>query len=83
MNNSKSIVYPNPASSEVTVTHEAMGNGGQLQVQDISGRVLLKRSIIPDSTYSVINITSLQAGEYILIINAGGKNKTFKILKKD
>ena len=64
-------LYPNPASSWVTVEwgeETTTGNEGQLEVLDITGRTVLTQPIDRSSEQTTIDVTSLPSGVYYVKI---------------
>lgn len=78
-NSSDYAVYPNPASTELTIkTSKSMGNV-LIDIVDINGRKVLSKSTILSSEVK-INTSSLQSGMYILRIKGEYINTYDKIL---
>jgi hypothetical protein len=75
-NNSRFIVYPNPANEVLNVMHQQCEMVYQLIT--IDGKVIKSGSIENQQ----INISDLQSGIYLLQLNADGKSETKKIVKR-
>lgn len=75
-------VYPNPASSNVTVELNDY-NGGAIKVVlfDINGRNILSTTIDASSSIKQIDISSLQNGVYFLKLDSDTISTTKKIIK--
>lgn len=75
-NNSRFIVYPNPANEVLNVMHQQ----GEMfyQLITIDGKVIKSGSIENQQ----INISDLQSGIYLLQLNSDGKSETKKIVKR-
>lgn len=59
-------IYPNPSSGDITIeSHVAMGS---LEVMDVTGRIVLRRSVLNANTCE-LDLTTLNAGIYNLRIN--------------
>ncbi len=70
-------VYPNPAKDVLNINTEKVIES--VQIMSISGQLM--RSIQGDSNYEEINISDLQAGMYILLVQSEGKLITQKFVK--
>ena len=58
-------LFPNPAHGLVTIQHpEVTGNTAQIQLHDLSGRVLRIIKVAPGSTQITLNLDGLAAGMY-------------------
>jgi len=71
--NGKTSIYPNPASSEVTITNTAPTS---LQIMDVYGRVLTKEDI--SEGQNTINLAGLPSGMLIFVVG----DRRFKVLKE-
>jgi photosystem II stability/assembly factor-like uncharacterized protein len=72
-------VYPNPANRELRISNYELENGQQIQIFDISGK-LIRSEKIP-SNY--IDIAHLNIGIYFgKLIGHDGNNYTFKFVKQ-
>lgn len=59
-------VYPNPASSQITVSYTLDGDNREpLQIFDATGRVVKEVSLTPASTSATISVADLRPGIYI------------------
>ena len=60
-------IYPNPDSDFVYVNlGEGAENSGQLQITDLSGRVVLEEEILPDYSIYQLELGSLPRGLYMI-----------------
>jgi hypothetical protein len=62
------MVYPNPTNGELRVTSYKLQVTG-IELFDVYGRKLLSNHLIPTSSNHLINVSSLQAGVYIIAIH--------------
>ena len=82
------ILYPNPASNEVTIefTNDAFENvNALLQVYSITGKLINKTHFTTNNPFKVLSVDMLQNGIYLYhIILSNGIDKSGKlvILKK-
>lgn len=85
LNLDKTIVlkaYPSPAKDEVTIEH-ALANKGTLSLTTADGRIVKQIDIIPGLNQSIINISSLKAGLYIVrFVNENGGIEITKLIKE-
>ncbi|MBW6482924.1 MAG: T9SS type A sorting domain-containing protein, partial [Vicingaceae bacterium] len=65
-------LYPNPANSQITVTHQLETKNGtvSLEIMDIMGRVLLNKTI--NNTNNNIDINQLSSGLYFFTVSQNG-----------
>lgn len=79
---SKLKVYPNPSSSWLFVQHpEVIKKGTQLILTDYTGKLVLRVDVKAQTQNTIINISSLQAGYYILTWKNETETGAAKILK--
>lgn len=71
----KMALYPNPASSKITVLHEN-NNGGTIRLYHSNGSMVKQLSVSRSSSQSAINLTGFGAGLYHLVWQDGGEQIT-------
>jgi autotransporter-associated beta strand protein len=79
LKNDKISVYPNPVKDVVNVDFSNISTPARVSVLDISGNNLMNISV--DESVARINVSSLEAGMYILRINTTGDCYEQKIIK--
>lgn len=63
-------IYPNPASSQVTISYELNGtNNEMLQVFDAAGRMVMQTEVSPVGTQISISVADLHPGIYFCRLN--------------
>lgn len=75
-------IYPNPTKGQLSVQVTGLNDGviGTLGIFSMQGQLLLSGKA---SSYRTdLDISGQPAGTYILRINVGGKNTTWKIIKE-
>jgi hypothetical protein len=72
-------VFPNPSNNTIRVQLSS-NNSGTLKIYDITGRLALNREDVADQ--SVIDISQLTKGSYLLIIEGDGLLATAKLTKQ-
>lgn len=80
----KISVYPNPTSNELNVKFsDANQQKGQLQVLDISGRLVKEKQFVINDYNLVYNVSSLNSGIYFMkLLYKNGTTNTFKFIKQ-
>ena len=74
-------IYPNPATDQVTVDWEitSADNNRTVTIYDINGRVVLKEAANADVFTQSINVSSLEAGMYMVEVQNGEFKSTQKL----
>ena len=82
LDNSASIakfkVYPNPATSVVTISTPDV-DSANLSVTDISGKVVMTKSL--NGIENTVDISNLSSGAYFFEVSSASKKEVVKILK--
>jgi hypothetical protein len=71
-------VYPNPVTDVLTVSGAPAG--ATLTIADLSGRTVGRQTLT--DRHTVVSVTSLPAGIYLVIVRSDKGTETFKIVKK-
>lgn len=73
-------VYPNPASQQITIHLEGgVPQMGEVSIWDVTGRKVAEYNLTDNE--SVINISNLNAGMYVLQLRCNGQMAVKKIIK--
>jgi len=75
--------FPLPAINKLTIQHEAVFNNGGININTTDGRVV--KGIIPakGSLETIVNLSGLKSGVYVLVFDSGnGKLQTMKFMKQ-
>src|SRR6185312_794442 len=79
-------LYPNPADDILTVKFPASSSQATLMVMDVSGKMVMNKTITAANGQNVAtfiqDISGLSQGMYCLVVNNGDKNYTAKLIKK-
>jgi hypothetical protein len=67
-NNSKLIIYPNPAKESVTLNYNLATPNAEVEIYDLSGRSVSKNELSSSTGELQINTSSYQAGIYIVVV---------------
>lgn len=73
-------VYPNPANNTLFVHLKYQVNSVSYQLTNIIGQIILEGEFT--NTISVLNMSALKNGMYVLTINDNNKTESIKIIKK-
>ncbi|MBK0383580.1 T9SS type A sorting domain-containing protein [Pedobacter sp. SD-b] len=74
-------VYPNPLVDILTIKHSPAKEGAKVKVVSVEGKVVFNSTIEVGSTQSLIDLSSLKKGIYVLEFNNAGGKTSVKILK--
>jgi hypothetical protein len=74
------VLYPNPASDEITLKSSGNLIGATISVSSLLGQELEK--FILNSEEKTLNISNYQSGIYILKVNSQDGIKSYKFIKK-
>jgi hypothetical protein len=76
---SKINIYPNPATSQVTIDVKELDNLN-LEVSDTNGRKIFEEKL--DGSSNTVNINQLSSGIYLFKVNSSQGTATTKVIKK-
>jgi hypothetical protein len=80
-NNLQIVMYPNPASSNVTIRFSVLPEEGtKILILDMMGREVFAKVV--QNTSETINIQELQSGMYLVKTELFNKSKIQKLIKK-
>lgn len=74
-------VYPNPVSAILTVTHMQAEVGAELQILNISGGILSKAPVLKNTFQTIIDVSLLAPGVYIVVFTNGKDQYKQKFIK--
>jgi hypothetical protein len=75
-------VYPNPAMNSITIDHPAaISTGAYFQIFADNGAKLISQKVPENSFYSIIDISALARGVYLLVYINGNEMKVAKFTK--
>jgi len=74
-------IYPNPVESVLYVNLEETNNTFSYQIFNVAGELVLSGSVTNKSSFE-IQTDNLSKGFYILSVNIGTQNKSFKFIKQ-
>jgi hypothetical protein len=80
-NDNRFSIYPNPATNCLYITVGDLSHEGQIQLFDVSGRLLLTHAV--HGTKTIVNLNDLVAGMYVVKIVDGNRICYTKTVIKD
>jgi len=83
LDRNKLIAYPNPVKSELTVNYHFKSEGQVIcKVMDITGKIMLEKSITNRSETIIMDVNSLRAGTYFIqVVDSEGEQQVTKFIK--
>lgn len=79
---SKLKVYPNPSSNWLFISHPVIAQkGAQIRIADMSGKTVMKADVKTKTMQSILNISSLLAGVYVVNWTNGNERGTVMLQK--
>ncbi len=75
-------VFPTIATDEITVAFEETSNNTIIEIYDLMGRQMLSSIIDGDDTNWTLPVDALQAGHYLVRINAANQIHTARFIKQ-
>jgi hypothetical protein len=73
-------VYPNPFTSQVTVTVKGNSGVSTVRVVDVAGKTLVSQTFTGSSI--ILDLSNLSAGNYLVQVDGGNGLKTYTIQKQ-
>jgi len=74
--------YPSPTKDQVTIEH-VVGVKGTLSITTTDGRVVKQVDVKPELNQTIINVSNLKAGLYVVrFINESGQTESLKLIKE-
>jgi hypothetical protein len=75
--------YPQPARSSITIEHPTAVSGGAITLSSATGQVIQKVDVKADTNQTVLELSALHAGMYLVRFNDNqGTVQTVKIVKQ-
>jgi hypothetical protein len=75
-------IHPNPTSDFVSISFPSYTTSAKIEIADASGRIVLNREIVINSSEYQLDTEGISEGLYYLSIINGNDKNTFKIIKK-
>jgi hypothetical protein len=81
--NNKVLVYPSPASNQITVQHTRLSAGSKITISTVDGRILKVITPPVGASNTMTDISNFSAGMYVIRIDQGnGKTETTNFVKQ-
>jgi hypothetical protein len=78
----KMMIYPSPATTEITVQHKQLNRGGKITITSMDGKVVKTVTPTNRSSHTPIDISNLRPGMYFVRLDDGtGVVQTTKMMK--
>ncbi len=75
-------VYPNPSSDRIVITHPVANKPASISITNINGITVYQTKVKHQSSETVIDISKLNTGVYVLSWKSGNENGNIKLTKK-
>ena len=73
-------IYPNPVVNVLSVSHPS--EASRLAIVNLQGKKLIQQTIALNATSTEVNVSSLQTGTYIIMLEGKGIKSSLKFVKK-
>ncbi|WP_304066561.1 pectinesterase family protein [Pedobacter glucosidilyticus] len=80
--NNQIIIYPNPVSSELAISHLGAKAAGKLSIFDSMGKEVLKIDGLKSENQTKVDVSALNAGVYFIQLNIGKEIFSSKFIKQ-
>jgi len=75
-------IYPNPATSTITINHPKATHQSAIRIVNNSGKVVISKNGLVNATSTVINVSTLSVGRYLVqFVNADGQVQSSQFIK--
>lgn len=74
-------LYPNPAQNSIILTSDLLSETGSIQIFDVTGKIMIEVNTGANASEE-IQVSSLEAGVYILKINTVKSTQTIRFVKQ-
>jgi len=64
-------IYPNPSSTIITIAHGKMKANATIAILQSNGQQVKSQRVVPGAVQTVIDVSSLPAGEYMVTVSDG------------
>ncbi len=78
----KVTIYPNPAADFIAIQTDLIETDLNVDLIDISGKIVQSGKILQGSTLSIIETASIYNGVYFVRISNGNSSKSYKVIIK-
>ena len=75
-------IYPNPASSNITLSYTKVSGNATLMVYITDGKLVSSSRLVEGSSQTTLDVSTLKTGKYILTLNDNGEKQSTVLLKQ-
>jgi hypothetical protein len=75
------LVYPNPASKNISLDFQSLKGKKEIEVLDANGKLVLKQNSVNDKM--IVTIENLPSGNYFVRVTCNGKTSSQKVIVKN
>jgi hypothetical protein len=79
----RASIYPNPTSGAARFTVSGTTKPVSIEITDLTGKLLQRHSNLSSKQPSVLNVSTLPAGVYIVTFSDGVQKKALKLIKSN
>lgn len=76
------LIYPNPATDIVTLSHKNAKLNATIRVLNFEGKIMFVKKVSINATQSILPVSNLSPGNYIVIFNNVNVQTHFKFIKQ-
>ena len=75
-------IFPNPAKNQIAITHSTTTENGIVLVTDLLGKNIITQKVNANTNQTLINITALKAGVYVVKFLNGTTENSLQFIKQ-
>ena len=75
-------IYPNPASSNITVSYVKVSNNATINVYTTDGKLVTTSKLVEGSSQTTLDVSTLKSGKYVLTMNDGTEKQSTVLIKQ-
>lgn len=81
INDTKSIIYPNPFNAELVIESNLLSSGCHVRITNLQGQIIYTDHIIEESNTLSIDTKGFSNGMFIVQLSSGTEIQSFKVAK--
>lgn len=81
LNNNQIGIYPNPVQSSLNLNHPEANFDAIISIYAMDGKLITEKSVVKNSTQTILDASSLKEGQYILEYKNNGNKQVVKFIK--
>ena len=75
-------IYPNPASSNITVSYVKVSNNATINIYTTDGKLVTTSKLVEGSSQTTLDVSTLKSGKYVLTMNDGTEKQSTVLIKQ-